>query len=385
MKKLNNLTHTFIFFALFSAMLTSCGTEEELGDARLSVTLSSQTVSVGDSITFTATSSINGDVSSDAVFFVNGQQVSRNIFYPSEVNSSNEVYATYNGLTSAVSTFASTDVLPSTYTQKVLVEDYTGTWCTYCPRMALILDYFTAYSENVIPVAIHCDGPGLTDPWIYEYHETMVSTSNYNAIGQPKGKINRIFNVNQFDFPVQCPTSDASQYTAQLDSYLNQNAPLGLAINSTLNGRNLNIDVKVGFATDNVPDARLVVYLIEEGLKHDQKNGFYGSNPATCIFANPPYNTEIIPAEHFPQKHVLLKAYTDVFGDEIPQNQIANGSVYTKNFNVSLPNNVGYPSGNVIPENLKIVAFVLGNGGEVKTRAVINTQSAWVNTNQDFD
>lgn len=385
MKKLNNLTHTFIFFALFSVFLTSCGTEEDYGDATLTIALSTQSVSVGNQITFTATSNINGDVSSSAVFFVNGQQISGNSFTPTEVNATNEVYATYQTLTTSVATFASTDVASTGYTQKVLVEDYTGTWCIYCPRMALILDYFTAYSDNVIPVAIHCDGPGLTDPWIYEYWETMTSSNNYNATGQPKGKFNRIYDVNQFQFPIQCPTSNAAQYTAQLDSYLNQNASLGLAINSTLNGNNLNIDVKVGFATDNVPDARLVVYLIEEGLKHDQKNGFFASNPTDCIFANPPYNTEIIPAEHFPQKHVLLKAYTDVFGDVIPQGQISNGSVYTKNFNVTLPNNVGYPSGNVIPENLKIVAFVLGNGGQVKDRAVINTQSAWVNTNQDFD
>lgn len=382
MKKLNNLTHIFIFFALFSTLLTSCGTEEDYGDATLTLSLSTQSVSIGNSITFTATSNIHGDVSSDAVFFVNGTQISGNTFTPTEVNENNEVYATYEGLTTTVATFTSTDVVPSAYTQKVLVEDYTGTWCIYCPRMSLILDYFTAYSDKIIPIAIHCGGgSGMNDPWIYEYWETMTNSNNYNAIGLPKGKINRIHAVNQL--PYTCPISNQALYTAQLDQYLNQSAPLGLAINSTLNGNSLSIQVKVGFATDNIPqDARLVVNLIEEGLKHDQLNAFAGTSFQDCIFNQGEYNVNPIP--NFAQKHVLLKSYTDTFGDVIPHNEIYDG-VYSKNFSVTLPNNIGYPSGNVIPENLKIVAFVLGNGTQINNRAVLNVQQAPVNTNQDFD
>src|SRR5690606_31810408 len=159
---------------------------------------------------------------------------------------SNNVYATYEGVTSNTIKFASVDVVPTGFTQKVLVEDYTGTWCMYCPKMSLILDYFTEYSENIIPVAIHsAEGSAMNDPWAYEHVETMASSNNYNAIGFPKGKINRIHAVNQL--PYTCPISNQALYTAQLDSYLNQAAPLGLAINSTLNGTNLNIQVKVGF------------------------------------------------------------------------------------------------------------------------------------------
>lgn len=387
MKKLNNLTHIYTVFAFISFLfLSSCGTEEDYGNQVLTISQSSQTVPVGSSISFSVTNNLDGDVSGEAVFFVNGEPIEGNTFTPTEVNAANEVYATYNGLTSNTLTFASTEVTPSAYTQKVLVEDYTGTWCIYCPGMALIMDYFTAYSDKVIPVAIHCGGgSGMNDPWVYEYYETMVNANNYNATGQPKGKINRIYDVNQFQFPIRCPNSNQAQYTAQLDSYLNQNAELGLAINSSLSGSSLNIQVKVGFATDNVPEARLVVYLIEEGLRHDQLNAYWNSTFPDCIFNQPPYNQNPIPAEHFEQKHVLLKSYTDVFGDIIPQNQIANGSVYTKDFNVSLPTNVGYPSGTVNPENLKIVAFVLGNGGEISNRPVLNVQQAKVNTNQDFD
>lgn len=383
MKKLNNLTHIYTIFAFFSLVfLSSCGTEEDLGNQTLAISQSASSVAVGNTITFTANNSLDGDVSGEAVFFVNGTEIPGNTFTPTEVNEANEVYATYNGLTSNTLTFASTEVTPGAYTQKVLVEDYTGTWCIYCPRMARIMDYFTAYSDRIVPVAIHCGGgSGMNDPWIYEHWETMTNINNYNAIGLPKGKINRIYNVNQLPYP--CPNSNTAQYTTQLDQYLNQSASLGLAINSTLNGNNLNIQVKVGFATDNIPEARLVVYLIEEGLRHDQLNAFANTSFPDCVFNQGEFNQNPIP--NYEQKHVLLKSYTDVFGDIIPQNQIANGSVYTKDFNVSLPNNVGYPSGTVIPENLKIVAFVLGNGGQISNRPVLNVQQAFVNENKDFD
>lgn len=380
MKKLNNLTHTFIFFALFSSLLLSCGTEEDLADESIQMTLSASSVPVGSQITFTASSSIAGDISSEAVYFVNGQQIDGNTFTPVEVNAANEVYASYNGKNSSTSTFASTEVIPSEYTQKVLLEDYTGTWCAYCPRMITISHYLTDYSDRIIPVAIHVQG-APTDPWTYQFWQEMSSPSNYNTQGAPKGRFNRI-HVLDMDDTQLCPNT-SSVFEAQADVFLNKAAPLGLAVNSTLNGNNLNITVKVGFATDNVTGARLVVTLVEEGLKYNQKNGYAGGN----FNCDPEHNYAILPSTipDFPQDHVLLKSYTDIFGDEIPANEISNGAVYTRNFNVALPSNVGLPSGTVIPNNLKIVAFVLGNGDQISTREVINVQSAKVGTNQDFD
>jgi len=375
MKKLNKLTHIFIFLLVCSGLMISCGTEEEPHETALIVTVSSPTVSVGTPVTFLASTNVDGDLTSVATFFVNGEQIEGNSFTPIEANDSNEVYATYNGMTSAIANFASTEVVPSEYTQKVLVEDYTGTWCSYCPRMAAILDFFTEYNENVIPIAIHCEGTEY-DPWVYEYYEQMTDVDNYNAGGQPKGKINRIYQVNMLEGAQPCP-NDPSGYYPQIDPYLNQSAPLGLSINSSLSGNSLEINVKVGFATDNITNPKLVVNLIEEGLTHAQANGYYGSSFPNCPFNQGEYNQNPIP--NFPQKHVLLKSYTDIFGDDIPASQVEDGNVYSQDFNVSLPSNV------TNSQNLYIVAFVVGNGNEISNRPVLNVQRAKVGTFQDFD
>lgn len=369
------LTHIFILLSFVSSLFVSCGTEEDVADEMLELTLSANSVAVGNSIHFTLNSSFSGDVTSSAVFFVNGLEIEGSSFTPEEAHDANEVYATYNGKTSATKTFASTEVIPSAYTQKVLLEDYTGTWCGYCPRMATIIKYLGEYDDRIIPVAIHCPG-APTDPWTYEFASDMIKPQNYNAQGQPKGKYNRIFDLDQHQGTNPCP-NDASIYYPQVQQYLNQTAKLGLGINSSVEGNNLNIKVKVGFASADIEDARLVVTVIEDGLKYNQVNYYAGGN-SVC---DPEYNYTAMPnpIPNFAQEHVLLKAYTDIYGDPIPAAQVAEGNVWTREFNVQLPNNVG----NV--DNLKIVAFVLGDGDKVSNRAALNVQSAKVGTTQDFD
>ncbi len=374
MKKLNNLTHIFIFLALFSTLLTSCGTEEDLGDESLELTLSAPSVVIGNSISFNVSSSIAGDVSAQAVFFVNDTQITGNSFIPTEVNDTNEVYATYNGKTTSVKTFASTEVAQGVYTQKVLVEDYTGTWCGWCPRMTSILRYLTDYSDRVIPIAIHTQGTP-TDPWLYEYAADMQSPSVYNTGGAPAGQYNRIHKLITFQDEYPCPNT-RNIYYPQLDGFLNNVAPLGLAINSSLSGNSLSINIKVGFATDNITNARLVVNLTEDDIIYQQANYYVGNT--TC---DPEYNYGNMPNPilGFHHEHVLLKSYTDIYGDPIPANNITEGGIWSRDFNVSLPSNVTNPA------NLKIVAFILGNGSTVSSREVLNVQSAKVGTNQGFD
>ncbi|ADX67177.1 Omp28-related outer membrane protein [Weeksella virosa] len=374
MSKISYYFSNFTLLFLMILTLSSCGTEEPIPEETLSLSIHPKTIQVGDEVSFTAQSNLGGDVSDKAIYYVNEQSIEGRTFQPSEAGEYN-VHAIFNGIKSKKEKFTATEKPISSFTTKVLVEDYTGTWCGYCPRMVTILRYLTEYSDRIIPIAIHSDGIPA-DPWRYEFSKQMQSPDNYNANGLPKGKINRIYDLNQFTQTANCP-NDPLLYRPQMDEYLNKTSNLGLAINSTLNGQQLDITVKVGFATNSVPDARLVVTLIEDGLKHNQTNYFAGSNAVCDPASNYAEMPRLIP--DFPQEHVLLKAYTDIFGDIIPQEEIKEGSVYTRKFSVPLPANVTNAN------NLSLVAFVLGNGKEVKNRAVINVQRAKVGEDQPFD
>lgn len=369
------LTHIFILLFTFSSFLLSCGTEEDPADEVLELVISANSVSVGTPIHFKLTSSIAGEVTSQSVFYVNDEAIEGSVFVPNETQEENEVYATYNGKSTSVKTFSTFEEVPSVYTQKVLLEDYTGTWCGYCPRMASITHYLTEFSDRIVPVAIHCPG-APQDPWTYEFALDMVKPENYNAQGAPKGKINRIYDLDQMQGSHPCP-NDPSVYYPQIDEYLNENAELGLAIDSNVSANQLSMRVKVGFATNNLPGARLVVLLVEDGLTYNQVNYYAGSG----LNCDPEFNYSSMPSviPNFPQEHVLLKAYTDIYGDVIPSSEVQDGNIWVRDFNVSLPDNVSNP------QNLRIVAFVLGNGDKISNRSVVNVQSVKAGDNQAFD
>lgn len=77
---------------------------------------------------------------------------------------------------------------------KVVVEEATGTWCGWCPRGAIMVDYVSKkYPENAIGIAVHHGVSGYADPM-----EDLVT--NYDdgigAIigGYPSGLVNRVHN-----------------------------------------------------------------------------------------------------------------------------------------------------------------------------------------------
>lgn len=358
----------FLSFIAIALLMFSCGTEEEILPDTLTISANKQQVYLGETINFTVVSQNNGNVTSTADIFVNGEQIEGSSFVPTEVNEENQVYATWNGHTSSTITFKSLEevVIPDTYTKKVLVEDYTGTWCGYCPGMNNVLNHFVNYSSNVIPVAIHCDD----DPYQFEFQAQL--QAEYETTGLPKAQIQRINPLQLYveNYVIDyCGTQEA-YYHDLIQPYLDQPAPLGLAINSQLNGNNLQFQVKVGFVVDEIPNAKLVVYLLEDGLIYNQVNYFAGTGDPACEYSNYPQNIA-----NFEHNHVLQKVYTDVFGDEIPASEISTNSLYTRNFDVNLPPNIENR------ENLSLVAFVMGN----ENNEVINVQFAEVGEDVDFD
>ena len=53
------------------------------------------------------------------------------------------------------------------FQKNVLIEDYTGTWCQYCPRVAYGIQLVEAANIKAFPVAIHRGGGSAYDPFNY--------------------------------------------------------------------------------------------------------------------------------------------------------------------------------------------------------------------------
>ncbi|WP_457616329.1 Omp28-related outer membrane protein [Lutibacter sp.] len=296
----------------------------------------------------TATLSVFGnegtDFTSSATFYVNGTQIPGNSYTPS-ARGTDVVTATYDTFTSNELT------LVTGFTQKVLIEDYTGAWCGWCPRVAYGIEQVENQTNNAVIAAIHRGNSSgdYYDPYNYPA-ESLESFINLQ--GYPTAKINRL---TTWDYP-------EPENVSQVLGYANGANTTGLAVSSTLTGTTLDITVKINFLGNALNGEKLVVYILENGLVLNQTNytQYYGG---------------VSVIQNFVHNNVLRQVPTDIFGDAITASELdATTNNYVKSFNTTLTTNIENTA------NLSLAVFVVSSSGNV-----INVQSAAVGENKDFD
>lgn len=244
----------------------------------------------------------------------------------------------------------------SEFIQKLLIEDYTGTWCVYCTGAGAAIHTAVHGSSNVnendrfVPIALHYRSLTNPEEMQNEYSEALVSEFN-PGLGFPRVALNR----NEKNWSNDYKIND-------LELLLNKYAPVGLAINSTLTDNVLDLTIKVGFVQEltTVNNYKLVVYLVEDGLIYAQHNASLSDQPAII--------------EDYEHNDVLRFSFTDIFGETIP-NQIADNHRYSKTFTaIELPNTIQNVS------NTRIIAFVV----DINNKC-LNVQMAAVGVDKNFD
>jgi len=305
------------------------------------ITLSSsnERPALNEEVTFTIMDDLGNDVTADSDIYVSGNLLSGNTFTAAETGVF-DCYATYAGLTS-----------PSTqieyvvaFTQRVLVEDYTGTWCGYCPRVSHGLDLVDAQTEWAVPVAIHRGN----DPWHYAAADPLLSL--IGLTGYPTAMINR---MEDWNYP---EPSNVSQVTDQAGG----STYMGLSISSSISGSTIDATVKVKYS-DDYSNQKIAVYLLQNGLPYNQVNytSYYGG-------ADPIVN--------FTHNHILRDHWTaDIIGDTIPDQQA--GDEFSISYTEALPSGVAPTA------DLEIVAFVI----DATSNIVHNVQVAEVGTDSGYD
>jgi hypothetical protein len=270
----------------------------------------------------------NNVITDEAFVTVNGAEVETNPF-GFETSGTYTFVATYENVTSNsvtfeiesaseysdTSSFSSSDA-PNSFTKKVLLEDFTGTWCPNCPPAAAAVKSAVDGNSNVFGVGYH-DG----DPMQIE--ETMFWSGYYHVTGFPTVYVNGP--DTRWNFPNM----------AQVNSELTEEATVGLALEGEVVGGKLDLEVSVGFKTTPEEEVKLMIYLIEATQTSESAQA--GSSQGVNYVHN----------------DVLLEVYTDKLGDVIPSNNTTAGGVYTRTITgLDLPSNV------IDVTNLKLVAFV---------------------------
>jgi thiol-disulfide isomerase/thioredoxin len=300
------------------------------------------------------------DVTNSSTIYINGSIATSSTFIASSLANAT-VYATRNSLTSITKTIF-VIAATSPFTKKLLVEHFTGTWCGYCPRVTYALDQYALTHPNLIIANMH-GYAGTSDPFIFQYESQL--SSNFSVTGYPTAIVNR---YKKWD-----------EVTTTLNNELSKSAPLGLAIQSSINGTTITGTASVKFNVTTSKTMKIVVLLVENGLVKDQINYFSPSGGATPYLyggANPIVG--------FVHNGVMRKASTDIFGDLIPASAQIKSSVWNLNFSMTTSGTTGSGSSYTIdPTKCSIIAYVV-DGTTAKT-GVYNVQTAPVGTIKNFD
>ncbi|GAK95399.1 hypothetical protein JCM19294_2181 [Nonlabens tegetincola] len=246
-----------IFLLLVAVTLTSCSSESTddgggngNGNGNQGLVLSADKTRVYENtiVTFTV---MNGtvNVTSQATISLDGTPITGNTVLLDTVGSK-VVTAEYNGDSA---NNVDIEVIVPSYSTKMIIEDYTGAWCGWCPRISQGIEDLGASNSNVIAIAVH-NGDSMVFPFEGQMRQ------RFGVSGFPTGILNRDQSWNSV-------SGDAMNMTQPI-SYLNVQKEVGVAINSSITNNTLSASIRVGFDLDQ-SGLSLVVYALENGLsKH---------------------------------------------------------------------------------------------------------------------
>lgn len=300
-------------------------------------------------VTFSLIDDQGNNTAADATFYVNGTAIEGATFSSSSPGAF-EVYASYEANDETHTTDAK-DFEVFIPKRKIVIEDYTGTWCGYCPRVAVAINELRAITDQVSVVSIHKESSTMSDPLHFdrvgELQEMFDIPNSF-----PKAQINRTeMWTNSFDINQVIPM-------------LGADSDVSIAVKSELNGASLTVDVDVVYEGGSASGDKLVVYLLENGVVSPQTN-YFDQTPGH------PYYGLGNPIPDYVHNDGLRNALSGLFGDAIPG--VSAFEKYSKRYTFTVPSHY-------VGENLSFVVMVVDSENNAK-----NSQYAWINEVKPFE
>ena len=234
--------------------------------------------------------------------------------------------------------------------KNVLLEEYTGGNCSYCPNGHRIANEVAAkYPGRVFPVNIHAGSfayttyPNMTTTQGNEYN------NNFGVTSYPTGILNRVGQVSY------------TQWENKVDEMMKENAIVNIAGDYTINAatRTAQITVEMYYTGNSSESTNyLTIYMLQDDIVGYQA----GSN------LNP---TQIVDGQ-YNHTHVFRSAITSTWGDAV--SPTTAGSLITKTYTYTIPQSIGSPNGVDVDINkVYFVAFLTEKNEGNVTRPVLNS------------
>ncbi len=235
--------------------------------------------------------------------------------------------------------------------RNVLIEEFTGRNCGYCPDGHRIANLIMANNPGrVWAVNIHAGGYSpVTYPNMNTNDGTAI-TNGFGIGGFPAGHVNRS-TANDLG---------RNQWESHTNTQLAQQAEVNVAGFVTLNHatRTAEITVEVYYTANSSQSTNyLTIMMLQDSILGSQSGNYY--NPSQML------NGQYV------HQHVLRDVVTSTWGDEI--SPTTAGTLITKNYTYQIPESIGAPNGvNVDLNNILFLAFVTEKYDGTPTRPILN-------------
>lgn len=235
--------------------------------------------------------------------------------------------------------------------KNVILEEYTGKYCTWCPEGQVVANGVAKNNPGrVFLVNIHA---GSFSPNTYPNLNTddgtaMVESNEIYAF--PAGYVNRVS-----EYAV-----GREQWSAYTMEQLSKDAECNIAGQVVINPqtRQATIDVEVYYTSNSAENKNyLTVMMLQDDIMGDQEGG--QNNPEQYINGQYQHN------------HILRDVITPTFGEEI--SPTTAGTLITKTYNYTIPETIGNPNGvEAVIDNIYFIAFVSEFDDGYQTCPVLN-------------
>lgn len=230
------------------------------------------------------------------------------------------------------------------YTQKILLEEYTGFRCGNCPEATEIAHSLKEkYPNNVILLSVHAGGyakPTSAHPYDFRtpIGDELDNFFGCSLAGNPNGMVNRV------GYPTKSHILREGQWESAILNLLSNKPKMEISLNVSYNptNRKITTNVKVKLFEQSLPNYHLCVYIAEDSVVQYQRDDRL----------TPP------DVENYVHNNVLRGGLTSTWGEPLSDNVLPKGTIVEKQFEYAIPTNKDWR-----PEKLKIIAFVHDKDG----------------------
>ncbi|MBP5557427.1 MAG: Omp28-related outer membrane protein [Bacteroidales bacterium] len=247
--------------------------------------------------------------------------------------------------------FVSTEVS----NKNVVLEEYTGINCGYCPDGHRIANEIAAaHPGRVFVINVHA-GSYAANTYTTQWGNALANQTGLT--GYPAGTVNRhVFSGSVTDL-------NRGQWASASNTILNQTSPVNIAARGTLDWttRELNITVQLYYTANEANSTnKLNVAIIQDNVIGSQSGASY--NPAQQV------------GSQYRHMHMLRHLITGQWGEDVTTT--TQGSFVEKTYSYTIPASLGSPNAIAAKlEDLHFVAFVAQGQQEILTGCEVEIEN----------